>query len=235
MNNWLASVSDYSDLIITWLAPLALLLLALLVAMPDIKRLLLEWQLKRCIRRLGYDSLHHVVIPDGVDGVVYLEHLVLGKQTIYVLPIQRYRGVVFAADNIDTWTQVNGNRSYKFTNPLHQLEADILAVKSNLPKAAIDGRVLVTRGAEFPKGKPDKVVSMSEIESMLGVDKQTEPVDEIKQAWNSLKKLVASESMRELKSQFTVSDNGDNNKSLWLALLFVLSGLGWLTWRLFFA
>jgi len=116
-----------------------ILLLAILVVVKPIRNFFDRLRLTRAIKRLGTASMSNVVLSDGMDGHVFIEHLVLTPRQVLVVSVRRYSGTIFAAENMDMWAQMTDGGSYKFPNPLHEIETAIAAVKSHLPDAAVAG------------------------------------------------------------------------------------------------
>ena len=139
------------------------LLLTIFVLSKPLRNVLDQFRVNRAIKRLGSESMSNVVISDGMDGHVFIEHLVLTPSRVLVVSVRRYPGAIFAAENMDMWAQVTDGGSYKFPNPLHEIASATAAVKSHLPAAAVSGIILFGRDSTFPKGKPDGVVHISEI------------------------------------------------------------------------
>lgn len=216
----------------TWTPPLILLIVALLLSYASIKNWLQELILYRSIRKSGMAALRNIVISDGMDGRVLIENIVLTPGGIYILPVKRYCGIIFAAENMETWTQVIGNRSYKFSNPLPELEAYIMAVRNLLPDIGVSGYILVTHDAEFPKGKPERVVPVVELASRMG-DSQGEITAQLKNAWEKLQ-AVRLELNPEEKKTLRHTDNSSGYVSqLVISTSLVCAAIAWLSWRFY--
>ncbi len=152
--------------LIAALAVITVILLVLVVwQMPPVQAYLKKRCVLRKIEKSGYDVQHHIVIPDGLGGDIYIEHLVLSERGFIIYEVMNYKGVIFAADTIDIWTQVVGKRSYKFHNPLPELESKIMAVRALLPTGMpVEGYLLVADNVQFPKGRPDKLIFLSRLD-----------------------------------------------------------------------
>ena len=149
--------------LVTWSGVALLILLSIFLQREKIKEAISEWNLQRLLKNIGKESMHDIVIPDDIDGDIFVEHLILLPHEIFILGVKNYRGLIFAAEKIDLWTQVIGNKSYKFENPLHQLEANVIALNSKIEKSKIGKKVLFINASEFPKGKPENIVSVEDI------------------------------------------------------------------------
>jgi len=214
----------------TWTLPAVLLVLAALLALPLLRRWREEHALLRRIRRLGTASLHNVVIPDGIGGTVFLDHVVLHPDGILVLPVRRYQGAVFAADRIDTWTQVLGKRSYKFPNPLRELETALLAVRNLAPGVNVAGYLLVTREAAFPKGKPEAIVSFAEARQRWGSGRKRTLSPALQAAWHNLRDHA--QPLDRQWQQEVLEPEKTARSTLVVAGLLLLAAVAWLGWRL---
>ena len=167
-------------------------LLAILVLAKPIRNLFDQFRVNRAIKRLGTDSMSNVVLSDGMDGHVFIEHLVLTPSQVLVVTVRRYAGAIFAAQNMDMWAQVTDNGSYKFPNPLHEVETATAAVKSHLPDAAVSGIILFGRDSTFPKGKPQGVMHISEIAKLPTPGPEAVISGPLRQAWDRLLHLKSS-------------------------------------------
>jgi len=222
---------QYEAEFMTWGPVVVLLILALILSYAALRNWLKEQYMYRCVRRLGVAAIRHIALPDGMDGRVLIENIVLSSEGIYILPIKRYCGIIFAADNIGTWTQIVGKRSYKFPNPLPELDTYVMAVRNLLPTVNVEGRILVTSDADFPKGKPDRIIPVSKIPKALAIDKG-EVSTQLKEAWEKLEAAGLKFNPEEKKAlKHFDAENGHASQHL-VSLSLICAALGWLVWRL---
>lgn len=175
---------------------LALLLLTAIVSVlffNKIKRIYTDWYLFHTVKKLGLAIRQNIILPDGMDGTVCIDNLVLMPDMIMVVSVGHYQGAVFASENIDIWTQVVGKRSYKFNNPLLKLEQDIAAVRTHAPKIKVDGILIFSTDVDFPKGKPDNVISVSEVKQRFANINDKKINDECMNAWEKIKNKMLDE------------------------------------------
>jgi hypothetical protein len=161
-------------------------LLILVILNKSIRNWVDKLRVGRAIKRLGTESMSNVVISDGMDGHVFIEHLVLTPAYVLVVSVRRYAGAIFAAENMEMWAQVTDGGSFKFPNPLHEVEAATLAVKSHLPGIEVKGLIVFDRESTFPKGKPAGVVHINEIVKDVGAAPHSDVPKPIREAWNKL-------------------------------------------------
>ena len=181
---------DYNTLVAAAIAVGVLIVVVLLGLW--LRHFLEKYRIKRAIRRLGHDVISNIVVTDGVDGHVFIEHVVLTRAHILVVSVRRYPGAIFAADNMDMWAQVTDGGSFKFPNPLHEIQSAILAVKGHLPGVDVKGVILFDRDSTFPKGKPEGVIHVSEIPKKKRGEKPAALPDEIVAAWTKLQGLKSA-------------------------------------------
>lgn len=225
-------LNNYADTLLTWGVAAVLLLLGAALAWTSLRNSYAEFSLRRKIRNVAVDVLHQVVVTDGLDGAVFVDNLLLTPQGILVLPVHRYRGALFAADNIDNWTQVVGKRSYKFANPLRQLEADVIAIKTHVPDVPVEGRVLYTKGVEFPKGKPEQLVSVKDLMQLKATGVTHGIPNHYLQAWDNLRQLVRSPEMLQLRKTYAVEETTQFSAQSGIGLLLLVTAGLWIIWRL---
>ena len=216
---------------VTWGVVILLLLFGLILQAGSIKEIYAEWKLQQLLNNLGRESLHHVTFPDDMDGQIFVEHLVLTPKEILLLSVKQYKGLIFAADKIDLWTQVIGNKSYKFENPLHQLEGDVSTLNALLKNSKVAAKVLFINGSEFPKGKPENIVSVDDIKIWQRDYTAEEIPPALRTDWKRLMELAANDDLVKDKGELI-----DGEKKSGLNILALISVVcliaAWLAMRL---
>jgi len=226
------SLQQHAEEIITWSGFAVQLGLALLFAFPTLKAKFRQTALLRRISKFGDAALHHVVLPDGLGGEIYIDHVVLNADGITVVKVQRYDGIIFAADSIENWTQVVGKRSYKFPNPLPELEASLSAIRALATDVVVRGYLLVLRGAEFPKGRPENVLPLSEAQEVIAAGDSAGETSDFAEGWQTL--LSVAKPVPRDAGISPAQMQGEDTSELGglIAISLLLSAAGWLTWRL---
>lgn len=172
------------------LVPLFLVCLSILVYLRPLKKYLAEQRLFRAIKSQGQEVLRNIILPDGMDGLVFVENLILTADGIVIFSIKRYPGLIFAGESIDEWTQMIGSRSYKFPNPLRLMESDVSAVKSQVPDVNVYGRVVFSMGSHFPKGQPEQVILARDLIKHQTALRQDDIEPALMKAWEKLRALA---------------------------------------------
>ena len=131
--------------------------LVLVVVLFIVRRNADKHNIKSIIKDIGNDFIQDVALPDGMDGYVFVDYLVLTPTGILVVDVENYNGFLFGGDHIDEWTQMIGHKSYKFKNPLPHHQQNVQSVISHTGTVPVQGRLVFTSEGSFPKGIPDGV------------------------------------------------------------------------------
>jgi len=156
----------------------------------------------KVVESLGVKYLRNAVLPDGIDGLVFIDYLLLVPGGFVVLDTQHNEGHLFGGETIDQWSQVINNKTRKFNNPLYANQHACQAVLWNLqhtiktgnPAAntqwQVQGRVTFSNAGNFPKGIPAQVSMIDELKNDLALLINNNNIDEkLQKAWAALHKL----------------------------------------------
>lgn len=151
-------------------APLlaAILLLGGLIFWMIMRRGAEARQLRKVIKNISSEYRTGLVIPDGLDGEIQLQHVLLTPVGILVMDLKKANGPVFAGERLETWTVKEGSQRYKFGNPLSALRARTAAVRALAKDVPVHGRVVFIGDAEFVGGRPDQVLTLDELADEFG-------------------------------------------------------------------
>jgi len=162
----LQELLNNSEFLATALVFIAATLILLVIFRTRIKTWKQARNTRRIIKRLGLHAISHLHLPDGTGGEVMIEHLLLGHNSVIVVSVMRFDGLIFGGPQTNQWTQVINRRSYKFDNPDQYLQRQINAIRQIAPGIEIEGRHLFTGGAKFPRDKPDNVLQYSDFKKL---------------------------------------------------------------------
>lgn len=202
-------------------------ILSVIVAWQPLRKIYRHRQLQQLIRRLGKDQIKQSRISNGEDEV-YVEHLVLQPDGLVLLMLRPYRGNIFAAEKIEMWTQVLGHHSYKFPNPLYELERDTQLLRAMLGGVQVRGMVLFGKGSQFPKGKPERVYDFGMLREEAKKSGNMPVPDKLLSAWAGLRNQATPS--RHLQ-QSIFYQKGDKRRLLMGAIL-ILVALANAAWQL---
>jgi hypothetical protein len=130
----------------------------------------------RAISAIGYDMIRDVLLPDGNEGQIHVDFLLLTAAGFLVVDLRDVPGVIFGGEQLDEWAVMNGSVRSTFQNPLGQLYDRLAVVRQVAGKAPVDGRVVFTARGSFPRGRPKRVVMLDALgEEFPLADRTLEP------------------------------------------------------------
>ena len=191
-------MSDISQVITqipTHIAVPVVVTLAALLALAYVNRhrLRLAWlnlKTRFCLDRLGLEQISGLRCPDGLGHEFSIDRVLLRHDGITLLITKQYPGKIYCSDNIDDWTQMLGSKSFRFSNPLYELDHQIQALAHCLPGIAVDGYLFFDSLAEFPRGHPDRVIHPDSIPLAIRRNNRHEVDMQVMQAWKTLKRMA---------------------------------------------
>jgi hypothetical protein len=146
-----------------------------------------EWRMQRCLKRIGIEQIRDLVCPDGLDGHYRIDRLALIPDAILLIAYKPYVGNIYCAERIAEWTQVVGQKSFKFANPLFELENQVTALTLALGSIPLRSCLLFSNSAVFPKGHPESVLQPETIPPQYRRDPHAPVNEEVRAAWEHLK------------------------------------------------
>ncbi len=178
-----------------WVMAVIALVVVLLVALPlvlyfrkDQDTKLMNKLFKQHCQAFEKD----VVIPDGIDGFLFVDYLMLIRGKIIALKIFPRRGYIFGAEKIDEWTCVDNNRTEKFNNPLVNMSLFTQAINNALGSDVIEGYVVFGSHSVFPKGLPHGVLQMKDFKTTFEqIQSSDEACEAAHQTWEKIQALNA--------------------------------------------
>jgi len=95
----------------------------------------------------------------------------------------------------------------------------------------IEENILFVKGSEFPKGKPEKVLTVAELKSLTSHYSYMDLTESLRKDWEVISKLVVSYNLNKNEGVL-VDDTSTSGISL-LSLLITITLLSaWFVWRL---
>ena len=165
------------------------LLVFLIIVYLNRKKIKLSWlniKTNYRLRRLGFKQVSNFRCPDGFGHHFAIDRLILRRDGITLLMYKSFPGKIFCAEKIDDWTQMLGRKSYRFKNPLYDLDQQVKAVSACVPDVPVNGVLFFDHQAEFPKGHPDRVIYLKNIPEGLKRTKGEKVEESVMSAWNNL-------------------------------------------------
>ena len=197
------------------LPPLTWVLVAVAAVIGWGLSLLWRWLRMRRARRafvaqvtaVGTDYLQDVLVPDGMGSYYHVDFILRTTRGALVLDLRDVAGNVFGGDQMNEWTVFDGPHRFTFVNPQSALYDRIAAVKALSGEMPVEGRIVFTRRAKFPKGLPKWTLMLNSLSRdfppTLG---EAVGSDLHEPGWNNIK---ASVSPSTLNSTRTITAGDD--------------------------
>jgi len=148
-------------------------------------------RLQKVLNDISHDRIDDLLIPNGDDGEIQIDHLLLTSQGLLIVDIKDVVGTVFGSNKMQEWTVISQDRRFTFANPQPALYDRIAAVRHIVRQVPVAGRVVFLDGAEFTKGVPELVTGIDDLQAEFGeADKSvaTVKVEAFKPHWDLIRK-----------------------------------------------
>lgn len=155
-----------------------------------IKQVWLNYRARSFLNRLASKQISKLKCPDGFGHYFIIDRVLLRPDGITLLVFNKFPGKIFCSEHIDEWTQMLGQKGYRFKNPLYDLDCKIKAVKACVPGVEVDGFLFFDDKAEFPKGHPQRVIFKGNMPDILKLSKAKVQAP-VLAAWEQLRKISA--------------------------------------------
>ena len=127
------------------------------------------------ISSVAYDELRNVLLPTGSGDQLHVNHLLLTQKGLLLIDLFDAHGMIFAGEKMAQWSIFRPKRHYMIANPLPMLYDRIALVRQFAGEAVpVTGRVVFSMRGEFPKGRPEAVIRLDELQDEFpAVEKST--------------------------------------------------------------
>lgn len=169
-----------------------LLVVVLYLLRRKIRHAWLNLRTRKRLNGLGVRVISDFRFPDGLGSHFMIDRLVLRQDGISLLVLKQYPGSIFCAEDIAEWTQMLAGKSYRFKNPLIDLDYQVKAVASCVPGVPVDGYIFFDHQAWFPKGRPARVIDIDSIPDSLQRVKKAVAKPSVMAAWEELRTRCAA-------------------------------------------
>lgn len=158
-------------------------------------------KIKKIVKEIAADFIQDAALPDGLEGFIFVDYMILTPTGILVVDVQNYNGFLFGGEAVDEWTQMIDHQSYKFNNPIPVNQHHVQSVLTHTGDVPVQGRIVFTSLGKFPKGIPEGVSTASSFKNDVSFTVVGNAVPEIyQQTWNRLLAIV-KESNQKLAAQ----------------------------------
>jgi hypothetical protein len=143
-------------------------IVVLLVIWLIIRRRAAGDRLTRILNDISYDRVDGILIPNGDEGEIQIDHLLLTARGLLIVDIKDVAGTVFGSDKMEQWTVISNERRFTFNNPQPGLYDRIAAVRQIVRQVPVEGRLVFLDEAEFTKGVPEFVSGLDQLQAEFG-------------------------------------------------------------------
>jgi hypothetical protein len=146
-------------------------------------------QLIRAFEDVAAALLTDVLVPDGSGGHLHVDFLLLTGRGLLVVDFRDAAGIVFGGEHMREWAVMNGNERSTFLNPLETLYDRVAAVKALAGDVPVEGRIIFTERATFPKGRPPQVLRLASLEVEYPspeLSSAPHPAERYRSAWDEV-------------------------------------------------
>lgn len=168
---------------------LALLAFAAVAGLRRWRRHRARKQVVRAFEAASAAMLRDVLIPDGSGGHLHIDFLLLTGRGLLVVDFRDVDGIVFGGEHMREWAVMNGSLRSTFLNPLESLYDRVAAVRALAGDVPVDGRIVFTERAQFPKGRPPRVLRLASLEAEYPAPEAGatgHPAERWRAAWDEL-------------------------------------------------
>lgn len=117
------------------------------------------------ISSVAYDELRNVLLPTGSGEQIHVNYLLLTQKGLLLIDLFDVHGMVFAGEKMAQWSIFGPKRHFMISNPLPMLYDRVAAVRHFAgDDVAVEGRVVFSMRGEFPKGRPEMVIRLDELQ-----------------------------------------------------------------------
>jgi len=176
-----------------------------IIALGAVALLLVVWliyrrrmggnRLQRVFDEISYDRIDDVLIPNGEDGEIHIDHLLLTSRGLLIVDIKDVDGTVFGSDKMEKWTVISATKRFTFSNPQPALQDRIAAVRNIVRQVPVAGRLVFLDGGEFTKGTPDLVADIDGLHNEFNEPDKAAgkfKIEAFKPHWDLIRKEVLS-------------------------------------------
>ena len=122
------------------------------------------------ISSVAYDELRNVLLPNGSGDQIHVNYLLLTQKGLLLIDLFDTHGMIFAGEKMGQWSIFGPKRHFMIANPLPMLYDRIAAVRQFAgDDVAVEGRIVFSMRGEFPKGRPEDVIRLDELQDQYPV------------------------------------------------------------------
>jgi hypothetical protein len=158
-------------------------------------------RLQRVLDEIAYDRVDGVLIPNGDEGEIQIDHLLLTSRGLLIVEIKDVAGTVFGSDKMEKWTVISNETRFTFSNPQPAMYDRIAAVRHIVRQVPVEGRLVFLDEAEFTKGVPDMVADIDQLHAEFNEPDKAAgkfKIEAFKPHWDLIRKAALSAQVDEM-------------------------------------
>jgi hypothetical protein len=122
------------------------------------------------ISSVAFEEMRNVLLPGSAGEQMHVNYLLLTQKGLLVIDLFDVHGVVFAGEKMAQWSVFGPKRHFMFTNPLPMLYDRVAIVRHLVGEdVPVEGRIVFSMRGEFPKGRPETVIRLDELQDQFPV------------------------------------------------------------------
>jgi len=118
---------------------------------------------KRTIKKISSEYQRDVVVPDGLDGFIELEYLLLTPHGLLVLDYRDVKGTIFPGEHLEQWPIMQEGRRTSINNPYATMKHRVTAVRGLVQDVPVEGFLIFPDDIEFGSKPLEGVLKVSEL------------------------------------------------------------------------
>ena len=139
--------------------------------------------------------MERVIVPDGLDGKIEIDYLLLTSRGLLVLDVKEVGGIVFAGASLDRWAVMDGDERFSINNPVGPSMARVVAIRRLVPDVPVHGRIVFNDGTDFRGASLPQVVSLGQLREQFPASQMAAPdraIDAFYSEWLKLREATAA-------------------------------------------
>lgn len=134
-----------------------------------VQRLRARRAIDNVVGSVAFDLLKNVLLPAAPGEQIHVNYLLLTQNGLLVVDLFDLPGMIFAGEKMEQWSVFGPKRHFTIANPLPMLYDRIAAVRALAGDVRVDGRIVFSMRGEFPKGRPDAVMRLDDLQDVYPV------------------------------------------------------------------
>jgi len=122
-----------------------------------------ESSLNHKLKQISSEYQRHLVIPDGLDGYIELDYLLLNSHGLVVLDYRDIRGTLFPGANLELWSVLQDGQRFSIQNPFVNMRNRLNAVRALVRDVPVCGVVVFPDTVEFGNQPPENVIRETDL------------------------------------------------------------------------